>query len=59
MLTWVGDYAEADFLEQYDEMARSNGTYYYLVLEHGGRIVGTGALVVEKKLYVFPSPCPL
>lgn len=58
VLTWVGDYAEADFLERYDDMARSNGTYFYLVLEYGGRIVGTGALVVEKKLYVPPCPPP-
>lgn len=54
VLTWVGDYTEADFLERYDDMAQSNGTYYYLVLEHDGRVVGTGALVVEKKLYGFP-----
>lgn len=56
VLTWVGDYTEADFLERYDDMARSNGTYFYLVLEHGGRVVGTGALVVEKKLYVSSQP---
>ncbi|KAK6844423.1 hypothetical protein PG995_014533 [Apiospora arundinis] len=50
VLTWVGDdVTEAEFQERYDDMARSNGTYFYLVVEHEGRAVGTGALVAEKK----------
>lgn len=52
VLTWIGDIKEADFLERYDEMVEAKGTYYFVVIEHEGRIVGTGALVVEKKLYV-------
>lgn len=54
VLTWIGDVDEADFLERYDEMLEAKGTYYFAVIEYEGRIVGTGALVVEKKLYVPP-----
>ena len=52
VLTWTGDVSEADFVERYDEMAEAKGTYYFAVIEYDGRIVGTGALVVEKKLCV-------
>ncbi|OTA81877.1 hypothetical protein M434DRAFT_401205 [Hypoxylon sp. CO27-5] len=30
-------------------MAEAKGTYYFAVIEHEHRIVGTGALIVEKK----------
>ncbi|XDG08663.1 hypothetical protein ABKA04_008278 [Annulohypoxylon sp. FPYF3050] len=50
VLTWVGDVSETEFTERYDEMAESNGTYYFAVIEYENHIVGTGALVVEKKL---------
>ncbi|KAI0107289.1 acyl-CoA N-acyltransferase [Hypoxylon sp. NC0597] len=49
VLTWIGDVSEADFIERYDEMAEAKGTYYFTVIEHENRIVGTGALIVEKK----------
>ncbi|KAK8040109.1 hypothetical protein PG993_008520 [Apiospora rasikravindrae] len=49
VLTWVGDMTEPEFHARYDDMAKSNGTYFYLVVEHAGRAVGTGALVAEKK----------
>lgn len=52
VLTWVGDLTEEEWNSRYDEMARATGTYYLLALEHEGRIVGTGSLVVERKLYV-------
>ncbi|KAI5921048.1 acyl-CoA N-acyltransferase [Camillea tinctor] len=48
-LTWVGDPRESDFTERFDEMVEAKGTYYFLVIEHERRIVGTGCLVVEKK----------
>lgn len=55
-LTWTGDQTEHEFNERYDEMdTHGKGPYYYVVIEHAGRIVGTGAVVVEKKLYVQPS----
>ncbi len=58
VLTWVGDPRPtgAEFRARFDEMAAAAGTYFFLVLEHGGRVVGTGQLVVEKKLYVPPPP---
>ena len=54
VLTWVGDPTPSadEFRARFDDMARADGTYYFLVVEHAGRVVGTGELVVEKKLYV-------
>ncbi|KAI1465329.1 acyl-CoA N-acyltransferase [Daldinia caldariorum] len=49
VLTWMGDVSEAEFNEQFDEMLEAKGTYYFAVIEHAGRIVGTGGLIVEKK----------
>ncbi|KAI1761148.1 acyl-CoA N-acyltransferase [Hypoxylon sp. FL1150] len=49
VLTFIGDTSEAEFVERYDEMAEAKGTYYFTVIEYEGRIVGTGALIVEKK----------
>lgn len=58
VLTWVGGDGDgqpsaAEFRTRFDEMAAAAGTYYFLVIEWEGRVVGTGELVVEKKLYVF------
>lgn len=51
VLTWVGDLTEAEFLERYDEMnTQGKGTYYLIVIEFEGRVVGTASLIVEKKL---------
>lgn len=50
VLTWVGDLSEAEWSDRYDEMAAAKGTYYLLAIEHAGTIVGTGSLVVERKL---------
>lgn len=56
VLTTVGDITEEDFEKQYDTMAAQEG-YYILVVEDAARteqaVVATGALVVERKLYVF------
>lgn len=50
-LTYVGNVSEERFLERFDWMAsQGKGIHYFLVIEHEGRIVGTGTLVVEKKL---------
>lgn len=49
-LTWVGDLSEGEWARRYDEMAAARGTYYLLAVEHEGRVVGTGSLVVERKL---------
>lgn len=50
VLTWVGDLSEREWAARYDDMARAEGTYYLLALEYEGRVVGTGSLVVERKL---------
>jgi glucosamine-phosphate N-acetyltransferase len=55
-LTSVGDIAEKDFRERYDWLAdRGRGEYFVIVVEDPAReprqrVVGTGALVVERKL---------
>jgi glucosamine-phosphate N-acetyltransferase len=50
VLTTVGDITEAQWNERYDWMnTQGKGGYYLLVVEDGNRIVGTGALIVERK----------
>lgn len=50
VLTWVGNISEEEWCQRYDDMASATGTYYLLVIEAQGRIVGTGSLIVERKL---------
>lgn len=52
VLTWVGDPTESEFQQQFDEMAAAKDTYFFTVIQYEGRIVGTGCLVAEKKLYI-------
>jgi len=54
-LAHIGDISEEQWTERFDHMAKCQGTYYVLVIEDANRegdkkIVGTGTLVVEKKL---------
>ncbi|RDL39428.1 Uncharacterized protein BP5553_03768 [Venustampulla echinocandica] len=50
VLTHIGDISEKQFIERYEFMAtQGKGTYYFVVIDDGTRIVGTGALIVEKK----------
>ncbi|RKF54406.1 Glucosamine 6-phosphate N-acetyltransferase [Golovinomyces cichoracearum] len=50
VLTTVGDISESEWNERYDWMStQGKGGYYLLVIEDRGRIVGTGALIVERK----------
>ncbi|KAG0651283.1 Phosphoglucosamine transacetylase [Hyphodiscus hymeniophilus] len=50
VLTVVGDVTETEFNERYEFLSgQGKGGYYLLVIEDGGRIVGTGALIVERK----------
>jgi glucosamine-phosphate N-acetyltransferase len=59
VLTTVGDITEEQFNERYDWMNnKGGGSYYLLIIDDGEKIVGTGALIVEKKLCV-PSQFPL
>jgi glucosamine-phosphate N-acetyltransferase len=53
VLTTVGDITEEEWNGRYDWMNnQGKGGYYIMVIEDEGRIVGTGALLVERKLYV-------
>jgi glucosamine-phosphate N-acetyltransferase len=54
-LTWVGDGDEAEqrrkFEERFDWMLqKGEGWFYNVVIEEGGRVVGTGVVIVERKL---------
>lgn len=50
VLTTVGDITESQWNERYDWMStQGKGGYYLLVIDDGERIVGTGALIVERK----------
>ncbi|KAK8166344.1 acyl-CoA N-acyltransferase, partial [Phyllosticta citrichinensis] len=50
VLTTVGDVSEAQWNERYDWMSRRNDEYFLIcIIDDSGRIVGTGALVVERK----------
>lgn len=57
VLTWVGEPTESEYLQRFDEMAAAKDTYFFAVFEYQDRIVGTGCLVVEKKLYAASSCC--
>ncbi|KAG0647227.1 Phosphoglucosamine transacetylase [Hyphodiscus hymeniophilus] len=53
VLTYIGDISEERFNQRYDWMnTQAKGGYYILVIDDGTRIVGTGALIVERKLSV-------
>ncbi len=58
VLTTVGDITEEDFQKQYEDMQAQTGSYYIMVIEDAARtenaVVATGALIVERKLYVDP-----
>ncbi|KAK7513832.1 glucosamine 6-phosphate N-acetyltransferase [Phyllosticta citricarpa] len=50
VLTTVGDVSEKQWNERYDWMSRRNDEYFLIcIIDDSGRIVGTGALVVERK----------
>jgi glucosamine-phosphate N-acetyltransferase len=60
VLTTVGDITKEAFEEQFRQMNQQGG-YYIIVIEDTNRkegenpVVATGALIVERKLYVFPQ----
>jgi hypothetical protein len=53
-LTWTGEITEEQFNERFDwQKAHGQGWYYCVVIvDATDRIVGTGTVVVEKKLFV-------
>jgi glucosamine-phosphate N-acetyltransferase len=51
VLTQVGDITREEFETRFDQMRTGAGGYHVLVILDGeGKIVGTGALIVERKL---------
>lgn len=51
VLTHVGDVTQPEFEARFDDMKQAAGGYHVLVILDGeGKIVGTGALIVERKL---------
>ena len=55
VLTTVGDIDERAWMDRYDWLSKRNDEYFLLVIrdekrDPGQRVVGTGALVVERKL---------
>lgn len=50
VLTTVGDITEAQFADRFEWIRKQDGSYYVLVIEDAGRVVGTGALIAERKL---------
>lgn len=51
VLTTVGDISEKDWTERYDWMAKRGDEYYVLVVcDAEEKVVGTGCVVVERKL---------
>lgn len=58
VLTTVGEISEAAWVERYEWMAKKEDEYYILVVCDGeGKIVGTGTVFVERKLYVHSVLC--
>lgn len=58
VLTTVGEISEEAFGKRFDEMSSSHtgqgvGYHVLVILNGDKKVVGTGALVVERKLYVF------
>lgn len=51
VLTQVGDISKEAFEKRFREMQSIWGYYILVVLDGSKKIVGTGALVLEKKLY--------
>lgn len=51
VLTTVGDISEDQFAERFAWIQKQDGSYYVLVIEDAeGKVVGTGALIAERKL---------
>jgi len=49
-LAYIGEITEELWAERFDYMAARHDTYYVVVIVKDDSIVGTGTLVVEKKL---------
>ena len=60
VLTTVGEISQADFEARFDDMKQTSrgpvGSHVLVILDGEGKVVGTGALLVERKLYVSLPP---
>lgn len=52
VLTTVGDISKEEFEGRYDQMLAGAGYHILVILDGENKIVGTGALIVERKLCV-------
>jgi hypothetical protein len=51
VLTSTGDVSKEAFEERFNWMrTKGEGVHYFVVIEHQGRVVGTGTVVLERKL---------
>lgn len=54
VLTTVGEVSQSDFESRFDEMKQTGsgavGSHVLVILDGEGKVVGTGALLVERKL---------
>lgn len=54
VLTTVGEVSQADFEDRFDDMKQTGngavGSHVLVILDGEGKVVGTGALLVERKL---------
>jgi glucosamine-phosphate N-acetyltransferase len=54
VLTSVGEIKREQFVTRFDWLSKQDGSYFILVIEDtnngGAKVVGTGALVAERKL---------
>jgi glucosamine-phosphate N-acetyltransferase len=50
VLTTVGHVSEEEFNQRFGDIQPSGGYHILVILNGHGKIVGTGALIVEKKL---------
>jgi len=51
VLSDVGNVSQDRFEERFDWMkTQGQGVHHHVVIEHENRVVGTGALIVERKL---------
>ena len=53
VLTSVGEITESKWNDQYDWMQRRNDEYFIMVIWDGKKVVGTGTVLIERKLWGF------
>lgn len=55
VLTQVGEVSKEEFATRFDQMKGPGGYHILVILDGQQKIVGTGALIVERKLFVSRS----